>query len=87
MSTNSLSFEEAFNRLESILEKMNSEKISLEESLKLYEEADKLILSCNKRLLEAEQRIELLSKQRNGELKIDESGRLMTEAFSNTSSL
>ena len=43
-------FEKAFSRLEEILDNMTSEEVSLDESLKLYEEADKLINSCGKRL-------------------------------------
>ncbi|HKY99828.1 MAG TPA: exodeoxyribonuclease VII small subunit, partial [Rhabdochlamydiaceae bacterium] len=64
---NSLSFELAYQRLEEILEKMNSGKVSLDESLKLYEEADRLISSCNKRLSDAEKKIEVLIKNRDGE--------------------
>lgn len=64
------SFEEAFTRLEQILEKMNSGAVSLDESLKLYEEADKLITSCSKRLNDAERKIETLIKNRNGELAL-----------------
>lgn len=63
-----ISFEAAFARLEEILERMNSGAISLDDSLKLYEEADQLIAICNKRLNEAERRIEILVKNRNGEL-------------------
>ena len=47
---------------------MNSGTVSLDESLKLYEEADKLINTCSKRLNEAERKIETLIKNRNGEL-------------------
>ncbi len=65
-----LSFEAAFARLEEILEKMNSGSISLDESLKLYEEADKLILMCQKRLTDAERKIETLIKNRNGEVTL-----------------
>ena len=61
------SFEAAFARLEEILEKMNSSSISLDESLALYVEADKLITTCNKRLTDAERKIEILIKNRNGE--------------------
>lgn len=68
------SFEIAFNRLETILEKMNTGSISLDESLKLYEEADQLIAICNKRLNEAERRIETLVKNRNGELIMGNDG-------------
>ena len=45
-----MKFEEAYRRLEEILEKMNSGKASLDDSLKLYEEADKLIVTCQKKL-------------------------------------
>lgn len=65
-----LSFEDAFVRLEQILERMNSGSISLDESLKLYEEADKLITTCSKRLTDAERKIEILIKNRNGELTL-----------------
>lgn len=63
-----ISFEDAFIRLEHILERMNSGSVSLDESLKLYEEADKLITTCSKRLNDAERKIEMLIKNRNGEL-------------------
>jgi exodeoxyribonuclease VII small subunit len=63
-------FETAFARLEAILERMNTTNISLDESLKLFEEADKLITSCNKRLNDAERKIEVLIKTRNGDLAL-----------------
>lgn len=63
-----LSFEDAFARLEHILEKLNSGHVSLDESLKLYEEADRLIHECNKRLVDAERKIEILIKNRSGEV-------------------
>ena len=80
----SLSFEAAYARLEEILEKMNSGKVSLEDSLKLYEEADQLINWCSKRLTEAEKKIETLIKSRDGELLMDEQGRPQTQPFSVT---
>jgi len=75
-------FEKSFQRLEQILERMNSGTVSLDESLKLYEEADSLITSCNKRLMDAERKIETLIKKRSGELELDESGNPVTEDFS-----
>ncbi len=63
-----LSFEKAFERLEKILEIMNGGKTSLEESLKFFEEAEKLMRICGSRLNTAEQKIEQLIKGRNGEL-------------------
>jgi exodeoxyribonuclease VII small subunit len=64
MSQEVLSFEKAFERLEQILEKMNSGKTPLEESLKLFEEAEKLIGNCSSRLTQAEQKIEQLIKNK-----------------------
>lgn len=66
--TSPQNFESAFGRLELILEKMNSSTISLDESLKLFEEADKLINSCNKWLNDAERKVEMLIKNRGGEV-------------------
>lgn len=65
-----LSFEAAFARLEEILEQLNAATISLDDSLKLYEEADHLIAICSKRLNEAERKIEVLVKNRNGEMTL-----------------
>ena len=77
----SISFEAAFTRLEEILERMNTGSISLDESIKLYEEADKLILTCSKRLNEAERKIEVLVKNRNGELTLGSDGKPLTQEW------
>lgn len=66
-----LSFEQAFERLEKILEIMNGGKTSLEDSLKLFEEAEKLMRLCSSRLTGAEQKIEQLIKGRNGEAVLE----------------
>lgn len=75
------SFETAYARLEEILEKMNSGKASLEDSLKLYEEADRLINWCSKRLTEAEKKIEVLVKNRDSDVQIDAQGHPLTQPF------
>jgi exodeoxyribonuclease VII small subunit len=75
------SFESAFTRLEEILEKMNSGAITLDDSLKLYEEADKLIITCQKRLTEAEKKIETLVKNRNGEVALDANQKPVTQDY------
>lgn len=76
-----LSFEDSFARLEQILDQMNSGKVSLDDSLKLYEEADQLIANCSLRLNEAEARIETLIKNRNGELAVDAEGKPLVQEF------
>ena len=77
-----LSFEASFKRLEEILEKLNSSTVSLDESLKLYEEADKLISVSGKKLTEAERKIEVLIKNRaTGDLVLGNDGRPTTQAM------
>ena len=67
-------FESAFARLEEILKKMSQGAVPLEESLSLYEEAEKLIDTCNKKLTEAEKKIQVL-------VKVDEQGQPLVEDF------
>jgi exodeoxyribonuclease VII small subunit len=81
-----LNYEEALHRLEEILEKMNSGKVSLDESLKLYEEADLLIRRCSQKLTEAEQKIEVLIKNRSGELAFGSGNKPLTQEFSSEAS-
>lgn len=76
-----ISFEEAFTRLEQILEKLNSGNISLDDSLKLYEEADRLIHECNKRLTDAERKIEILIKNRSGDAAMGSDQKPLTQDF------
>lgn len=85
MSQNPLSYEKAFERLEEILEMMNSGKKTLEEALKLYEEAEKLIQSCTLSLNAAEQKIEQLIKVR-GETVLDADQKPKTEPFTRSPS-
>ena len=79
------SFESSYLRLEEILEQMNSKKVSLEESLSLYREADCLISSCNEKLKKAEQEVEVLIKNREGSLVIDSEGKPETANSSHAS--
>lgn len=74
-------FEEAYERLEQILEKMNSEQVSLDEALALYEEADILIGTCQKKLNDAEKKVEILLKNRDSSLQLDDDLRPKTEEF------
>jgi len=76
-------FEQAFERLEQILEKMNSGKASLEDSLKLFQEAEELIRNCNARLTSSEQLIESLIKQR-GQVVLDGAQKPVAEPFIKT---
>ena len=63
------SFEASYAKLEKILAELNGGKTSLEKSLELYEEANKLITLCSSKLNQAEQKIEMLIKNREGTLQ------------------
>lgn len=76
-----LSYEKAFERLEKILELMNSGKTPLDESLKLFEEAENLMRDCTNSLNTAEKTIERLIKGRNNELLADSGQKPKTEPF------
>ena len=63
-------FEEALSKLEKVVEKLEAGDISLEESLKLFEEGIRLSRFCNQKLDEAEKKVEILLKDEGGEIKI-----------------
>ena len=62
-------FEDALNKLEKIVSKLEEGDIPLEESLKLFEEGVQLSRFCNQKLDEAEKKVEILLKGKNGMLK------------------
>jgi exodeoxyribonuclease VII small subunit len=57
-----LSFEEALIKLESIVEQLEDEEITLEDSVNLYEEGVKLSQFCTEILEQAELRIEQVNE-------------------------
>lgn len=63
-------FEECLQRLEQIVEQLERGEISLESSLKLFEEGVTLSNACRKELEEAEGKVEILLKQ-NGKLQAE----------------
>ena len=58
------SFEEALTKLEAIVEKLDDDEITLEESVQLYEEGLKLSKICSKTLESAELKIEEIEKKK-----------------------
>lgn len=81
---NVLSFEKSFERLEEILGLMNEGKLSLDDSLKHFEEADKLISFCSKKLTSAEQKVQMLIKARDGGVKLGEDQKPEMKDFGRT---
>ncbi len=62
-------FEDALNKLEKIVSKLEGGDISLEESLRLFEEGVRLSRFCNQKLDEAEKKVEILLKDKEGILR------------------
>ena len=61
-----LSFEAALKRLEEIVRKLESGEASLDESIELYGEGDRLKQQCEARLQAAQARIEKIQFGRDG---------------------
>lgn len=64
-AANKLTFENALERLESIVESMESGQVPLAELLAKFEEGNALLKVCETRLKDAELKIEQLAKQKN----------------------
>jgi exodeoxyribonuclease VII small subunit len=71
-------FEECLQRLEVVVREMERGELSLEDSLKLFEEGVVLSNSCQKELEEADSRVVFLLKQ---------NGNMRAEVFSEDSDL
>ena len=71
-------FEAALKQLEEIVQRLEKGELSLEDSLKLYEEGIRLSRLCHAKLDEAEGRIEQLLKDARGELVLDADGKPKT---------
>ena len=67
MSKEKQSFEEMMQELESIVQKLDNETVSLEESLDLYQRGMKLSTACDSTLKDAEKKMNARSKKRRKE--------------------
>jgi exodeoxyribonuclease VII small subunit len=65
------SFEESLKKLETIVDQLEKGDLSLEDSIKLFEEGVGLSAVCKKELEEAEGKVQMLVKQRDGSLKTE----------------
>jgi exodeoxyribonuclease VII small subunit len=63
-----IKFEKAMNRLEEIVEELEKGELDIDKSLEIFEEGIKMSRVCSKKLNEAEQKIEKLTKNQKGEL-------------------
>jgi exodeoxyribonuclease VII small subunit len=67
-----LSFETAMDRLEKIVEQMESGQLPLEDLIVRYEEGMSLVKICQERLASAEQKIEIITRNNAGKPVVKE---------------
>ena len=65
-----LNFEGAMDRLEKIVEQMESGKLPLEDLIVRYEEGMNLVKICQERLANAEQKIEIIARNNAGQAAV-----------------
>lgn len=63
-----LSFEDALKRLEAIVQQLESGDVPLDRSIELYAEGDKLRAQCQKRLADAQARIDKIIAGSDGRI-------------------
>ena len=76
MSKDQQSFEEMMQELENIVQKLDNETVSLEESLELYQRGMKLSATCDATLKDAEKKVNQLIKD---EAEDEENGKEVNE--------
>ena len=76
MSKDQQSFEEMMQELENIVQKLDNETVSLEESLELYQRGMKLSATCDATRKDAEKKVNQLIKD---EAEDEENGKEVNE--------
>ena len=69
MKTTTTTFESALKKLEETVDKLEEGTIPLDEALNTFESGVRWSRECNKFLVNAEQRIEIILKNENGEFE------------------
>jgi exodeoxyribonuclease VII small subunit len=67
MAGEDMGFEKALEKLEKIVAELEEGDVSLDASLKRYEEGVKLVRVCRDNLEKAKKKVQLLMKDKNGE--------------------
>jgi exodeoxyribonuclease VII small subunit len=68
---NSEKFEDALERLETIVRELEEGSLSLEDALAKYEEGVKTLKNCYETLRKAEKKIEIVVKDEDGTLRVE----------------
>ena len=64
-----LSFEKSLERLEDLIKRLEGGELSLEDSVKAFEEGVNLAKNCGKKLEQAEKKVEILLSAKNDTLE------------------
>ncbi len=64
-------FEEALSKLEAIVQQLEKGELTLEDSVRLFEQGVQLSTACRQELDSAEGRVQKLIAQRDGELSLE----------------
>jgi exodeoxyribonuclease VII small subunit len=64
-------FEKSFQKLEKIVQRLESEELPIDESLELFEEGIRLSRFCNQKLEEVEKKIELILADAKGQPRVE----------------
>lgn len=64
-------FEKAFQQLEAIVKRLESEELPLDEALQLFEQGIGLSRFCNQKLGEVEKKIELILADAKGQPRVE----------------
>lgn len=68
-SEKNLTFEEALESLESISNRLESGELGLDDSIAEFEKGTRLARLCQKKIEEAERKIEILQKGKDGDIR------------------
>ena len=72
MAEKAIDFEKTLEELENIVEMMEEEELSLDQSIKFFEKGSKLVTQCTKKLNEAEKKVQILLKKSNGNESLED---------------
>ena len=65
-------FETAMQKLEGLVQNLEKGELVLEESINQFEHGMQLVKFCEERLAEAEKKVKILMKDRNGEIRTED---------------
>lgn len=74
ISIDTMSFEAALAELEAIVQQLESGDVELEKSIAIYERGAALKAHCEKKLREAELKVEKIVLDDNGQVKTEDAG-------------